>query len=108
MALLSQDGGTGLAVLAWAGQAPVRNVLGAGALPHASVSTKAPLPSLCGAGAELQRRGASASLCLGVGGCACGYFPCKTSLRLPGWGKPGWEWVGSPQGAAGAPGELLV
>lgn len=94
VALLSRDGGTGLAVLALPGQAPVRNVL---------VPLRAPKhlwPLSASAGAGLQPRGASASLCLGLGGCACGYSPCKTSPGLPGcsmaWRNPGVGVGGQP------------
>lgn len=105
VALLPQDGGTGLAVLALTGPAPVRNVLGP--LPvgwhvprRASASPKAPLPSFCNAGAALQPGGAFANLCLGLGGCACGYRPCKTTPGLPGCGIP---WRNAGVGVGGQP-----
>lgn len=109
MALPSQDGGTGLnggtcLDRSSPGEECAGAAVGGVALPRASVSTKAPLPSFCNAGAGLQPRGASASLSLGVGGCACGYFPCKTSLGLPSWRNPGVGGRGQPPWDARAAG----
>lgn len=111
VALLPQDGGTGLAVLALTGPAPVRNVLGP--LPvgwHCHVPLRAP-KHLCPLSATLGLR-SSPEEPLPTCALAWEAVPVATAPAKPPQGclavafpgeTQGWEWVGSPHAAQREP-----